>query len=145
MRAFPSTPFYYLDFEIGTTPDSEPLWDAVTYLFSQCPSLVAQGITGYIDFSPNASINGTYVGSLGGIFFLPALSPTNTSASLLAALEKIVTNITTTWPDIFIVLASPVTVASFYDWWFPNNGSKNAGGTRCSVRDFWTRRLWRLI
>jgi hypothetical protein len=130
MRAFPSTPLYYIDFEIGTSPDSQPLWDAITYLFSQTPSLVAQGITGYVEFAPNTTISGTSVGGFQGVFMLPALSPTNTSASLLAALEKIVANITTTWPNTFTVPGGliPVTVASFYDWWFPNNGPKSAGG-----------------
>jgi hypothetical protein len=129
MRAFPSTPLNYIGFEIGTTPNSEPLWDALTYVFSQYPSLTSQGITGYIDFAPNTSINGTYFGGMQGLLFLPALSSTNTSTSLVAALDKIVTNITTTWPNTFIYNASIATFANFYDWWFPNNGPKSAGGS----------------
>jgi len=127
MKAFPSTPLHVLTFEIGTVPDSEPLWDALVYFFSQYPSLTSQGITGYSNFAVNTSVNGTYFGGMNGVLVLPALSSTNTSDSLIAAFNQILDHIVTTWPSTFVNDTANATVPSFYDFWILSSGPTWAG------------------
>jgi len=127
MKAFPSTPLHVLTFEIGTVPDSEPLWDALVYFFSRYPSLTSQGITGYSNFAVNTSVNGTYFGGMNGVLVLPALSSTNTSDSLIAAFNQILEHIVTMWPNTFVNDTASATVPSFYDFWILSSGPTWAG------------------
>ena len=88
---------------------------------------------GYGDLAPNASALGGYYGGFEGSFFTPALSPENTTESLVAAITPILDHINVTWPGYFqFTPIPPVTYDSFYDWWLPTN-SPNNGGTELLV------------
>jgi hypothetical protein len=127
IKAFPSAPFYVFNVLIGTEPNTEAFWDAMTYWMSQYPSLADQGIAGYGTISPNTSYEGTYYGGFQGEFILPATSSENTSESLAAPITKMIDTITTLWPGLFVYENTSATWPTFYDWWLPSNGPDYAG------------------
>lgn len=73
-------------------------------------------------------MNGTNYSSFAGNFLLPVLSEQNTTSSLTAVLTPIFTNITSTYPDEFIITVSNATTyPTFYDWWRTRNSTNYAG------------------
>jgi hypothetical protein len=126
-KAFPSTPFNSLEISAATEPNTDTYWSAMAYLLSQFPSLSEQGISSYTSFAPNTTSSGAQIGALSGSFFLPSLFPSNTSASLAAALAPIVANINAAYPNQFSFSSNATAWPSFYDWWFANSGPNNAG------------------
>jgi hypothetical protein len=102
--------------------------NALTYWFSEYPTLSAQNIAGYNDYAVNTTLDGvTYCGGVQGEFLLPVLSPANTTESLSAAIGAMLDNITATYPGQFVTEIGVQTYASYYDWWLPANGPKSAG------------------
>ena len=76
----------------------------------------------------NTSVNGTNFAIFDGNFFLPVLSPQNTSSSLTSALTPILANISATYPNEFLISAPKVTeYPTFYDFWSGHNGPYYAG------------------
>lgn len=126
-KAFPSTPFNSLVILAAAEPNTDTYWSAMAYLLSQFPSLSNQGISSYTSFAPNTTSNGAQIGALSGSFFLPSLFPSNSSASLSAALAPIVANISATYPNQFFFSSNATSWPSFYDWWSVNSGPNNAG------------------
>jgi hypothetical protein len=128
IAAWPSFPFIGYNVTIGTLPNSESFWDSMSYIFSQYPVLAEFGLSGYGSLSPNTSVFGSFFGGFEGIFFLPVLSPQNTTASLVAAIDPIIEHINATWPGFFeFILTPPVVYPSFYDWWLPFNAPDYGG------------------
>jgi hypothetical protein len=127
IKAFPSVPFYVFSVLIGTQPNTEAFWDAMTYWMSQYPNLADQGICGYGTITPNGSIQGQYFGGFQGLFILPAVSPANTTESLAAPITKMIDTITTLWPGSFDYENSTATWPTFYDWWLTSEGPNYAG------------------
>ncbi|KAE9363516.1 FAD-binding domain-containing protein [Stipitochalara longipes BDJ] len=127
IQAFPATPFLDLFVIFGTVPNSEPMWDAVSYWLSQYPILAELGIAGYGSIIPNISIDGGDYGGWNGNFILPVLSPENTSESLAAAVLPIVEKIKETWPGLFLSQNISTSFPTFYDWWFAGQGPQTAG------------------
>ena len=128
IAAWPSFNWIGYNITIGTLPNSEPFWDSVAYILSQHPVLAEYGISGYGDLSSNASVLGGFYGGFQGIFFIPVLSPENTTDSLVAAIAPLIDYINATWPGYFeFITTPPVIYPSFYDWWLPFN-APNYGG-----------------
>jgi hypothetical protein len=126
-KAFPSTPFNTLVVTAVTAPNTEPYWSAMAYILSQFPSLGDQGISAYTSFAPNTTSNGAQIGVGVVSFFLPSLSPSNSSASLPAAIAPVVSHINATYPNQFVFSLNATTWPSFYAWWSINSGPNNAG------------------
>jgi hypothetical protein len=127
IKAFPSSPFVTVTIQIGTAPESEQFWDFSTYLLSQYPALSELGIGGYGTLSPNSSVNSTLYGGFAGIFYIPALYPTNTSSSLASAFSPIINHVQTTWPGQFQTLISEKTYPQFNDFFLVTSGPDYAG------------------
>lgn len=127
IAAFPSVPFIYYNVTFGTLAQSEPFWDSMTYWLSQYPVLAEVGLAGYGDIQPNVSIDGINFGGFQGGFILPVLSPSNTTASIAAAIDPILEHINATWPGYFQFATNAITFPSFYDWWAIGNGPDWAG------------------
>jgi hypothetical protein len=90
--------------------------NALTYWFSEYPTLSAQNIAGYNDYAVNTTLDGvTYCGGVQGEFLLPVLSPANTTESLSAAIGAMLDNITATYPGQFVTEISVQTYANYYD------------------------------
>lgn len=126
-KAFPSAPFITAILRIGTLPESEPFWDAMTYFLSQFPSFASQKIGNYGAISPNATLGNQSYGGYQGIFFIPAILPTNTSDSLVAAVNATVQSITNTWPGLFEYSLISETFPQFNDFFVALNGPLSAG------------------
>jgi hypothetical protein len=125
--AFHSVPHITVTALIGTSPNTDAYWDAVTYIISQFPRLSDLGIAAYTSIYPNTTYSGLNVGGFEGIFLIPQLSQDNTTHSLLAALAPISDHINTTYPGQFQIYYNATNWPSFYDWWSQNNGPNNAG------------------
>jgi hypothetical protein len=104
----------------------------MAYWLSQYPSLVEVGLAGYGNVAPNTSIGDQNFGGFQGSFALPVLSPSNTTASLEAAIDPILVHINATWPGYFQFATDSVSDRSFYDWWVDNNGP-DLGGVEVMV------------
>ena len=127
ITAFPNTPYLTASVLVGTSPNSDTYWSAMTYIFSQLPSLSDLGIAGYTFLYPNTTYSSLQVGGFSGVFSLPQISPHNTTASLNAALSPILEHINTTYPGELQFSVNSTTYPSFYDWWKDNNGPYDAG------------------
>jgi hypothetical protein len=75
----------------------------------------------------NADLNiTTPVSAYAGNFFMPLLSPSNSLASLAAALTEVFNNVTAPYPGQFQILVIPNTYPDFYAW-FKDNGPLDGG------------------
>jgi hypothetical protein len=103
----------------------------VAYILSQYPNLSAQGIAGYPFILPNytnPTLNiTTNVAAYAGEFFMPLLSPSNTSASLAAAVKAVFANATAPYPSLFQTTIVSNTYADFYSWFKDHNGPLDGG------------------
>lgn len=111
----------------GTLPDSEQFWDSAAYFLSQYPALAVVGLAGYGGLTSNTTLDGVNYGGFEGVFLLPVLSPENTTDSIAAAFEPILTHINTTWPGYFQFQVNTTVLPSFYDWWLSSNGPNDGG------------------
>jgi len=102
-------------------------WDGIAYLLSQYPNLAEQGIAGYGNLYPNTTFDNLTVSGFQGVYLIPALSPSNTSESLTAAIVSVFEQINVTWPNNFQYTVNASTYASFYDWWNLSSGPYYAG------------------
>jgi hypothetical protein len=76
----------------------------------------------------NAELNiTTPVAAYAGTFFMPLLSPYNSSASLAAALTDVFNNATAPYSGQFQTLVIPNTYPDFYAWFKDNNGPLDGG------------------
>jgi hypothetical protein len=99
----------------------------MAYLLSQFPSLSDLGISSITSFAPNTTSNGAQIGVCSASFYLPSLSPSNSSASLSAALVPIVAHLNATYPNQFVFSLNTTAWPSFYAWWSVSNGPNDAG------------------
>jgi hypothetical protein len=114
-------------FQIGTAPNTEAFWDFSTYIHSQFPALADLSIAGYAQLASNTSQNGVFYGGCQGVFFIPALSSSNTTDSLAAAFNPIFTHVEETWPGQFVSGISNRTYPSFNDFFLETSGPNEAG------------------
>jgi len=131
IKGFPSTQIFTATAIIGTLPGSEDYWNMVTTILSEFPSLDTQGISGYTSIAPNfmsAELNITSpVDGFLGNFILPALHPSNTSDSLLAAINRLVNKSTAAYPGQFFITIYPTTYDDFWAYYQVTNGPLDAG------------------
>jgi hypothetical protein len=118
-------------FLVGTNTTSDAYWSVIAYILSQYPSLSGQGIAGLPFILPNftnVELNiTTPVAAYAGNFFMPLLSPSNSSASLTAAITDVFNNATAPYPGQFQVMVLPNTYPDFYAWFKDNNGPLDGG------------------
>ncbi|KAI9770052.1 MAG: hypothetical protein M1839_003280 [Geoglossum umbratile] len=131
LKAFPSTPFATAKFFLSTPTASEAYWDVIAYILSQYPSLSTQGIAGYPIILPNFTNSAlnitTPVAGFGGLFFIPLLSPSNTSASLTTTIANLFADATAPYPLQFEFSIIPEIYPDFYSWYKNHNGPLDAG------------------
>jgi hypothetical protein len=118
-------------FLVGTNTTSDAFWSVIAYILSQYPSLSGQGIAGLPFILPsftNVELNiTTPAAAYAGHFFMPLLSPSNSSASLAAAITDVFNNATAPYPGQFQVMVLPNTYPDFYAWFKDNNGPLDCG------------------
>jgi hypothetical protein len=150
IKAFPETPFYAATVLLGTTPGGEAYWDVITTILSKLPSLDDRGISGYPQIAPNFSNAElgiiTPVDGFQGAFLLTGLTPSNTSASLVAAVTELINEATAPYRGQFVTSITNASYENFWDWYEPNNGPTTAGtdeiiGSRLIDRDALTQNL----
>ncbi|CAG8959569.1 hypothetical protein HYFRA_00001470 [Hymenoscyphus fraxineus] len=134
IRAYPSTKFLASVVSISSTPGTQDIWTAAARLLSQFPNLNAQGISCYLFIDHNAvppvALNiTTNVDIIYGTFFTSAFSPQNTSSTLYAALEDMVSKSTSPFPQgqFQQVVQTPIVYDDFWGWYKFFNGPLNAG------------------
>lgn len=131
IRAFPAVPIFTVTAIIGTFPNSPVYWDVIPVILSAFPSLDAQGISGYTEIAPSfksAALNiTTPLDGFLGIFILPALSPANTSESLIAAITTAIDTALAPFPGQFFVEITPSTYADFWAYYQVTNGPLDGG------------------
>lgn len=120
-----------MTFLVGTNSTSDAYWSTIASILSQYPTLASQGITGFPfilpDYThPDLNIT-TPVSAYAGNFFMPMLSPTNSSDSLAAAVTNVFNNATAPYPGQFQTLVIPKTYPDFYAWFKDNNGPLDGG------------------
>ncbi|KAH8600686.1 hypothetical protein B0O99DRAFT_589582 [Bisporella sp. PMI_857] len=137
IRAFPSTKFVTASLFLGTAPGGEGYWDVITHIVSRYPDLISQGISGYTFIAPNflsedfnitSPVDGYY-----GILMLPLLHPSNSSESLLTALNNVVASATAPYPGQIFSSISTTTYDDFWGYYEPNNGPQDAGYDQITV------------
>jgi hypothetical protein len=131
IRAYPAFPFAVTTFIIGTPNASDAYWSVLASIFSQYPTLSAQGIAGLPFVLPNytnPSLNiTTPVSAYAGNFFMPILSPSNTSDTLAAAVTAVFNSSIAPYADEFQMTVIPATYPDFYAWFKDNNGPLDGG------------------
>jgi hypothetical protein len=146
IKAFPSSQFVTADFFFGTYLGNEAYWDAVAYILSRFPQLDDQGISGYTFIIPgyqlsnstsqNATSTSTTlpnttspsaVNVYSATFMLPILHPSNTSDSLAAALNKVLSEALVPYPGQFVSAVTTHSYTDFWKWYSVNNGPLDAG------------------
>lgn len=146
IRAYPSFEFVVADIFLGTIPGNEGFWDAIAYILTRFPELDAQGIGGYsfivpgYDLSNTTSANSTsayatssnatvsnLVNVYSASFNLPILHPSNTSASLAAALNKVLSEALAPYPGQFVSSVTIHSYSDFWEWYSVNNGPLDGG------------------
>ncbi|KAH8811453.1 hypothetical protein F5884DRAFT_672266 [Xylogone sp. PMI_703] len=128
VKAFPPTPFIVSTLSFGTPLlNSETYWNAMAYLASRYPDLSSKHLGGYGFMASNTTYNNSQISAFEGVFVMPALSASNTSASVDAAISPVIANISATYPNQWGFFLNTTTYPSFYDWFKDNNGPNNAG------------------
>jgi hypothetical protein len=131
IKAFSSMPIFTVTAIVATFPGSPAYWDVMAAILSKFPALDAQGISTYSMFAPNfmsAAFNiTTPVDGFLGSFILPGLHPTNTSASLVAAITELMTGATSEYPGQFFTSLLPSTFEDFWEYYQGANGPLDAG------------------
>ncbi|KAH6667575.1 hypothetical protein B0J14DRAFT_620065 [Halenospora varia] len=129
IRAFPSVPLVFASVLLTAKPNSDDFWNGIVSFLSQWPSLSTQGLTGYAysGLVPNTTINGGNVGDFQAFFFLPITSASNTTESLLAALDVPISSLKAQFPGAWSSQINTKSYTSFYEWWLPNNGGPPGG------------------
>ncbi|KAH8654466.1 hypothetical protein BGZ60DRAFT_532835 [Tricladium varicosporioides] len=129
IRAFSSVPLVSASVLLTTKPNSDDFWNGIVSFLGQWPSLSAQGLIGYAysGLVPNTTINGANVGGFQAVFFLPITSTSNTTESLLAALDVPISSLKTQFPGSWSSQVNTKSYSSFYEWWLPNNGGPPGG------------------
>lgn len=145
VKAFPSPQIANVIVILRAIASVDTFWSAMAYFVSQYPALSEQGIAGYSSLS-GSSVMRTYTGS----FLLPILSPSNTTASLAAALRTITDKITSTYRFQFFPPSITTTLyPNFQAWFAVSEGPKSAGtdfiiGSRLLPAEVLTRDLAKL-
>lgn len=131
IKAYHSFPFAVASFIIATGTASDAYWSVVASILSQYPILSAQGIAGLPFILPNYTnpvLNiTTPVAAYAGNFFIPVLSPSNSSDSITAAVTTVFNNSIAPYPGQFQVTVRPTTYPDFYAWFKNNNGPLDGG------------------
>ena len=127
IKAFPNLPIITVSIQIGTTPFSAAYYEGMAYWLSQYPYLAEHNIAGYGSTSANTTVDNssTLYGGFSGIFLIPAISPTNTTESLVAMFTPIVEHMASTWGFEYIL--TNYTFPSFYEFWQAIEGPAWAG------------------
>ncbi|KAL5319321.1 hypothetical protein ACEPPN_012372 [Leptodophora sp. 'Broadleaf-Isolate-01'] len=131
IRAFPSTEIHIATFLLSTGPGTDGFWDAMANILSQYPTLDEQGLSGYAYLAPNF-LNPDWnitnpVDGFAGTFLLPALSSSNTSASLERVLKTLFADATAAYPGQFFSSVSVKSFPDFWAWYKDSNGPLDAG------------------
>jgi hypothetical protein len=131
-KAYPSTLYATATaFLAAPLPGSSAFWSATASVLSRLPSLSALGISGYTFIAPSftsPTMNITSpVDAYYGTFNLPLRHPSNSSASLAAAIDDVFTAATAPYPGQFFKSVSSHTYPDFYSWYAQNNGPLDAG------------------
>jgi FAD/FMN-containing dehydrogenase len=126
LRTFPSPKIGWLTFVLAPpAAASDAFWNTVTYFFTQMPSLVAAGVSGYIYSVPAGS---PHLPSVTGPIFYGGLVAVNKPASAIsAAIQPIVAYGTANLPQTATFSTQPTDYEDFYDWWWENRDSSAAG------------------
>lgn len=112
-------------------PGTEAYWDVFSSILAQFPKLDAQGISSYSFLAPSfisASFNLTSaVDAFYGVFILPLLHPSNSSATLTAAINDVFNTAKAPYPAQFFTSVTASVYPDFWSWYQVNNGPLDAG------------------
>ncbi|OBT51945.1 hypothetical protein VE04_06432 [Pseudogymnoascus sp. 24MN13] len=134
IKAYPSFKFATVSVMFGApVSSSDAYYDALTTVFEESPDLGDLGISAYYFGAANVSaadygipVPGMINGFIGG-FMLPLIDASNTSDSLLTAVNATLAKAIKGAEDQFLTSVTETTFDDFWSWYKDNNGPLNAG------------------
>ncbi|OBT38737.1 hypothetical protein VE00_10689 [Pseudogymnoascus sp. WSF 3629] len=134
IKAYPSFKFATVSVMFGAPVSSSDAYcDALTTVFEESPDLGDLGISAYYFGAANVSaaeygvpVPGMINGFIGS-FMLPLIDASNTSASLLTAVNATLAKAIKGAEDQFLTSVTETTFDDFWSWYKDHNGPLNAG------------------
>ena len=129
LKTFHEVPIASAFVLVAGSPDSEPFWNAATYMISQSPRLAESGIMGYSYVAPEYPYNGSIVGGYFGALNMP-----NGTLAELGNATMYLQKHLGSMPGVQVTIV-PTEYPSLFAWYEQNRnlqpvGSNNAIGNR---------------